>query len=543
MSRGRVVIRRCALAVGVVLVLVLAACGDSGEPAADGPIEIVSEGGEAVLTVAAGSLPEGISLEDIAIDWALGTSAEPGAPAVGVALVPSGLVLSEPATLRMELPDTLGSEFLAIHSDSGGFEFISVEIEFEDDKRYAVASIGHFSTLELDGNTGLFKVSSATAPVQVVVKKPQQLRGVVSPTGTTSLGVWIHTENDQYRFHTFEDVEYAGGAKGFVAWSGSRSSGGRIDPYWIPRGPETEVAGDRNNVEFLAESQCQIPNSVDPTLFASLPVTMKLKAKGEFETRQLLRFGGKFVGEQPVMAILYSYDDVEVETTVTAKVMSSDIAESECVGSLEEPPVTAPGRTETPPVTASGRTETPPVDDFDHRGHHCTGGYQVDTAWNQETDGKGNVTEPESESARDAAGDIDRTCVFAGSYGFIMTVKGDGESLSKQDYTSYQVSFIVNNAWPDNVYYDDTGFMVLVQWNHLAEQYTGQTFGNDFSPTKGADVHIEWLDGSTLQVIVDLPGDQIEVTEMRTEVYVYISDADDNYVYDHRDVAIWTAQP
>ena len=53
---------------------------------------------------------------------------------------------------------------------------------------------------------------------------------------------------------------------------------------------------------------------------------------------------------------------------------------------------------------------------------------------------------------------------------------------------------------------------------------------------------MRWLDESTLQVIVGFPGDEVEVSEMRTELDVYISDADDNHVYDHRDVAIWTAE-
>jgi hypothetical protein len=129
-----------------------------------------------------------------------------------------------------------------------------------------------------------------------------------------------------------------------------------------------------------------------------------------------------------------------------------------------------------------------------------------------------------------------------GSHVFTMMVEGDGESLSKEEHTSYQVSFIVNNEWPNNVYYDDSGFAVHVSWQHLAQAYAWQVFDSDRSLVSGVSVGIEWLDESTLQVIVDLPGDQVEVTEMRTELDLYISDADDNYVYDHRDVAIWTAQ-
>jgi hypothetical protein len=140
-------------------------------------------------------------------------------------------------------------------------------------------------------------------------------------------------------------------------------------------------------------------------------------------------------------------------------------------------------------------------------------------------------------------GGFDLVCVGhkPGSHVFTMIVDGDGESLSKADYTSYQVFFVVNNKWPENEFYDDTGFMVLVQWNHLAKQYAGRVSDSGFTPIKDASIDIEWLDVSTLQVVVDLPGDEVDVTETRTEVVVYITDANDNYVYDSFDVAIWTA--
>jgi hypothetical protein len=77
----------------------------------------------------------------------------------------------------------------------------------------------------------------------------------------------------------------------------------------------------------------------------------------------------------------------------------------------------------------------------------------------------------------------------------------------------------------------------------LAQAWAGQVFGSDRSLVKGASFDIEWLDESTLQVIVSFPGDDVDVTEVRTELDVYISDAEDKKVYANRDVAIWTAQP
>ncbi|MEE8376020.1 MAG: hypothetical protein V3S26_06860 [Acidimicrobiia bacterium] len=123
---------------------------------------------------------------------------------------------------------------------------------------------------------------------------------------------------------------------------------------------------------------------------------------------------------------------------------------------------------------------------------------------------------------------------------FTMMVEGDGETLSTAENTSYQVRFVVNNEWPVNEYYDDTGFEVLVEWNSLAKQWVGvvrdqqgNRLGND------ADVTIEWLDSSTLQVVVDVPDLDVEVTEMRTELNVYVTDDNDVRQYDNFDVAIW----
>ena len=175
--------------------------------------------------------------------------------------------------------------------------------------------------------------------------------------------------------------------------------------------------------------------------------------------------------------------------------------------------------------------------------HDCPEGHQPDTAWNAPTDGKGNLLEPDSKSDLDRASDIGCTQLYWGSYVFVMTVKGDGESLSTQELTTYDVTFIVNNEWPNNIYYDDTGFDVYVSWNHQNQVYGWQVSDSDRSVVDGASVDIEWLDESTLQVTVDLPSDRVEVTEVRTELDVYISDADDKQVYRHRDVAIWTAEP
>ena len=125
-----------------------------------------------------------------------------------------------------------------------------------------------------------------------------------------------------------------------------------------------------------------------------------------------------------------------------------------------------------------------------------------------------------------------------------MMVEGDGETLSTAENTSYQVRFVVNNEWPVNEYYDDTGFEVLVEWNRLAKQWVGVVRDQQGTRVSNdADVTIEWLDSSTLQVAVDVSGLDVEVTEMRTELNVVVTDDNDVRQFTNFDVAIWRKEP
>lgn len=169
----------------------------------------------------------------------------------------------------------------------------------------------------------------------------------------------------------------------------------------------------------------------------------------------------------------------------------------------------------------------------------CQDGYQEDVIDEGDTDTDGN----KDGSAVEPGARIDCTITFIGSYGFALVVDGDGEALSKRPGVSYQVRFVVNNEWPSNEYFDETGFDVFVQWNTQAQQYTavarnqkGERLSND------SDVQIEWLDSSTLQVVVDIDSDVV-VTEMRTELVVYAADDQDNYLFDNVDIAIWKSSP
>lgn len=127
------------------------------------------------------------------------------------------------------------------------------------------------------------------------------------------------------------------------------------------------------------------------------------------------------------------------------------------------------------------------------------------------------------------------------SYVFTMIVEGDGETLSTQPNTFYEVSFVVNNEWPDNYFYDDTGFLVFATWNHLAEQWAVTVSDSLFSRITDFGAEVQWLDQSTLEVHITIPGHDVVVNEVRTELHVFAGDDAGKVIYSRRDIADWHA--
>lgn len=176
----------------------------------------------------------------------------------------------------------------------------------------------------------------------------------------------------------------------------------------------------------------------------------------------------------------------------------------------------------------------------------CPPLFQLDVIRRLLSGEEGETSEADSDTLIAQASNPACVGYWVGSHVFSLIVEGDGEALSMADNTSYQVSFVVNNRWPENEFYDDTGFTVRVQWQSQAQAFAGQVLSADQfnpQPVEGATTDIEWLDQSTLQVIVELPGDQVDVTEVRAELAVYITDDDGGFVYERYDVAIWKADP
>ena len=178
---------------------------------------------------------------------------------------------------------------------------------------------------------------------------------------------------------------------------------------------------------------------------------------------------------------------------------------------------------------------------FDPGFPDCPIGFQQDIIGRVSSRQTDPVAESPAETdAEKAANPICTKAETTNSYLFTMILEGDGEWLSAQEYTSYQVRFNVNNEWPGNSFYDDTGFEVFI-WLRGETGYTAEVKDSGWMPFADAEVEVEWVDPSTLQAHVTLPGADVELIEMRTEIYIYATEEDGTFLYDNLDVAIWNA--
>ncbi len=171
----------------------------------------------------------------------------------------------------------------------------------------------------------------------------------------------------------------------------------------------------------------------------------------------------------------------------------------------------------------------------------CPIGFQLDVIGRLVSGEEGETSEHVAETAIEKGSGVACTSFDKRSYVFTMIVEGDGETLATADDTFYEVLFVVNNQWPNNVYYDDTGFDVFVRWNHIAQEYGVTLTDANRAPLTGFEAEVQWLDSSTLEVHVTIPEHDVEVANVRTELFVYATDDDGQFLYRHRDIAGWSA--
>jgi len=177
----------------------------------------------------------------------------------------------------------------------------------------------------------------------------------------------------------------------------------------------------------------------------------------------------------------------------------------------------------------------------------CPAGTQQDATGRRPSPRPGEEVKEVAEIAAvtdiDGAFDLQCSGFGFGSYLFTMIVDGDAETAFVADGTTFDLRFVVNSTWPQNVFEDDTGFTVFVDWNRPAGVYLGNVNDSTNTRIEDATVDIVWLDPSTLEATVTLPGDDIDVRKVRTELSGLTQDAQERTIAQYFDVAIWNATP
>ena len=285
----------------VALVLLVSACGDGGSDggvSADNLVE--SADGQATLTLQLGSLPEGVSLEDVQLNVLVDESAELGAPVMAVQLLPDALVLAESATLTVELPDSLADGgFLAMHQSGDFVEFLEGDIlQIEGDILFS-ASVTHFSTVSFTGN---FFVDFAVVPVPQRVSVGQVQTITLEATPKENPVVWFHIPSDPegtFREFKFSTPDLFGvGTSLYDDLTYTVPDRERESDAWEPSSQTLAMSPTPDHWIDEVSSKCLQPNEDWIVALVNVDFSLTLKAKAENpQTKQFIYFSHVLSGD------------------------------------------------------------------------------------------------------------------------------------------------------------------------------------------------------------------------------------------------------
>ncbi|MCH8984595.1 MAG: hypothetical protein IH943_10935 [Acidobacteria bacterium] len=275
----------------VFLVVLVSACGGG---ASDGVVE--SGDGRATLSLQPGSLPDGVSPDDVQLEVLVDETTEPGAPVVAVQLLPDGLVLTEPATLTVALPEALEGGFMAIHQSGDSIEFLNGDIIQQDDGAFSFQTpIGHFSVMYLSPGP-FFEASLSLDPEQVSVGQTQDAAATIAAK-TDPISMWFYFEESDpedtfrlFRFAALQEPVSFGDAE--IRWS-------RGIRFWNPKVRSAKII----ETQFLewetspASSTCLGPNKTKPYFVSRSAFSLTLLSRGEPVPRGFVQFSRRLAGE------------------------------------------------------------------------------------------------------------------------------------------------------------------------------------------------------------------------------------------------------
>lgn len=174
--------------------LLAAACGgggDAGDGDAPGEVgnptaTVKSADGAALLLIPDGALPDGVSASDISIvpiGFGDAAGADEAQTVAAYELLPDGLELSSPATLRLELGAAVSGTFVVWHLTEDSAELLPVTLAASGDA--LEVEVEHFSDLLAADLTDVLK-AFIEAKVEVAGGRLHQIKRPFLVTGSTS---------------------------------------------------------------------------------------------------------------------------------------------------------------------------------------------------------------------------------------------------------------------------------------------------------------------------------------------------------------------
>ncbi len=352
-----------------VVGLLISACGgDSAEPTST---DIVASGDvSATLSLAPGSLPEGVSPDDVQVAVLVDETAEPGAPVMAVQLLPDGLVLAEPATLTIPLPEALQGGFIAIHTSGDSIEFLDGDILPQDDGLISFeTSVGHFSVVSFYDDS-FVDVSLSVAPEQVSVGQKQNADALIT-YATDPVSLWLRFSSDPkgtVRLVKFSPPRAPTGEENKRFIWGLPSGRGFWDPTekkdeFLERDQRTLARGTDQiggTLFFGSASRCLKPNSLPHYFSSKVSFELALLSRGEPVAQEFIEFAQGLSGSTaPPLPPIVRDGSVELlglspGDTFEAVQFVSDFADSRCTGSTANTSTTSTTTTTTAPSSDEG---------------------------------------------------------------------------------------------------------------------------------------------------------------------------------------------
>ena len=282
--------------------LVLAACGGSGEVADDGSADDTTRSGDTVviesadgfasIEIAPSSLPEGTSIDDVRITAAVDESGVPGLPVVAARMEPHGIVLTQPATVTMRLPEPIEGSVVTIHQSGDYVQF--VESVFVDDGRTSSISTDVSSFSRLLNYDYALTAAAALTPKHPEVNTSQTAIATISPSKLpATFLLWSGSGSDatlrRYTMSPPTNVEIDFADFEWRPDDGRLEYGDDFESSWVDPGarPDKWSKLGANLVSAPVASTCTEARDWVSALYGVVEFDLRLVEAGESEAADL----------------------------------------------------------------------------------------------------------------------------------------------------------------------------------------------------------------------------------------------------------------